>query len=99
MATTHPAAANTKGMVCALEPEPPVLLASVFKKDDRDSGSTPASGEHSGEVSEDKMATTSDDTLFQSVDPMSTPFAIHWSLAGVTKSVDTMYINSFSVGT
>ena len=38
MATTHPAAANTKGMVCALEPEPPVLLASVFKKDDRDLG-------------------------------------------------------------
>ena len=98
MATAHPVAATKKDMVCALEPEPPVLLALVVKKDDRDSGSTPASGEHSGEAREDKMATTSDDTLFQSVDYMSTPFAIHWSLAGVTKSVDTMYSNSFSVG-
>ena len=73
MATTHPAAATTKDMVCALEPEPPVLLASVFKKDDRDSGSTPASGEHSGEAREDKMATTSDDTCSSQFIPCRLP--------------------------
>ena len=39
MATAHPVAATKKDMVCALEPEPPVLLALVVKKDDRDSGS------------------------------------------------------------
>jgi len=46
-----------------------VLLASVFKKDHGDSGSTPASGEHSGEAREDKMATTSDDTCSSQLIP------------------------------
>ena len=69
MATTHPATTTTKDMVCALEPEPPVLLASVFKKDHGNSGSTPASSEHSGEAREDKMATTSDDTCSSQLIP------------------------------